>query len=85
MDLTEALVKWSSLPDCTTAGWDSPDGCYYILFIDHTQTVKGYVKTIPGQGFKWEYPDALMKQQDKPGCDYCKSIGKDCYCCAADE
>ena len=26
-----------------------------------------------------------IKQQDKPGCDYCKSIGRDCYCCAADE
>jgi hypothetical protein len=30
--------------------------------------------------------DNLQKYiQDKPGCDYCKSIGRDCYCCAADE
>jgi hypothetical protein len=44
---------------------------------------------------QYEYLDAYMQfrnelqeyieQQDKPGCDYCKSIGKDCYCCAADE
>jgi hypothetical protein len=24
-------------------------------------------------------------RQGKPSCNYCKSIGRDCYCCTADE
>jgi|LakMenEpi13Oct10_1017325.scaffolds.fasta_scaffold04833_2 hypothetical protein len=58
MDMTEAIIKWKKLG--TTASWDAPDGCYYILFIDQNQTVKGHIKTIPGQGWSWVWPDELL-------------------------
>lgn len=62
MDLAEAMLKWEHIPGCKTAGWDAPDGCYYILFIGKDSQVKGYVKTIPGQGFQFKLPSFAEAQ-----------------------
>ena len=61
--MMDAMNLWSSMGN-TIAGWKKDDGSYYTLFIENGQ-VAGYVKAIPGQGFKWDYPESLMKERQR--------------------
>jgi hypothetical protein len=60
MDITEALVIWSELGN-KTSSHDDEHGNYVIDFINKNNEKVGWIKAYPGQGFRWSYPDELMR------------------------
>ena len=61
MDITRALPLWSELGN-TTNDYNDEQGNYVIDFINKVGEVVGWIKVIPGQGIRWNYPDKLMKE-----------------------
>jgi hypothetical protein len=59
MDLVEALNTWSNKGN-TTKSYHDEEKNYCIDFINKNNEKVGWFKTIPGQGFRWEYPDELF-------------------------
>ena len=59
LDICDALNIWDKLGNEIRSRYDE-DNNYIIEFIDKTEQVVGYIKTYPGQGIRWNYPQELM-------------------------
>jgi len=60
MDIFDALAMWNNMGN-TTEDRTTENGVYIINFMKDGVVV-GWIKTYPGQGIRWNYPEELMTQ-----------------------
>ena len=67
MDLTQALTHAENA-GYTTVTLDEKAlniGSNYIIYFAKNNVIEGYVKTIPGEGWQWSYPQGLIDYVNK--------------------
>lgn len=67
MDLTTILAN-AEKAGYTTVALHEKDfnlGNNYIIYFAKNGVIEGYVKTIPGEGWSWHYPQGLIDYVDR--------------------
>ena len=67
MDLTKILnnAEKAGYSVITLNEKDLNIGSNYIIYFAKNNVIEGYVKTIPGEGWSWHYPQGLIDYVNK--------------------